>query len=557
MSDPVLCPSCLMPYPFGKRCRGCERPKALAPPVPRLGPWTAGAVLLVALAGCGTREPPTAAEVSPEPTSELVARTREQLSPPSKTPSPADSSPPMASTQAEEEAALSVLSLVVSSYLQAPQLPSALVPAPDRRPETAPAVAPMLPVPEPTPHRPSGRVPEDSLRKELAAVPEFGLSPGARQALVQAYAAQYRSNTTIRMAIRFDPFTLLQHYPQAAELPIRSAANCQLGPDAARTLGVLARKLHAYLDLVAPKDADGKRKEPTQLREVLTRERRGNRPEWLRAEAVPALMQILMAEDVPLRLMLVDMLYEIDGKAATVALARRAVFDLSPRVRREARDALRERPPAEARPTLVDALRYPWAPVAEHAAEALVALVDRDAVPLLVAQLGKPDPALPFSTGKSGAAVRELVRVHHQANCLLCHAPAVDRKDPVVGVDPAVTLVTGGGGGKGKGWGGGRPGPTPMWVRADVQFLRQDFSVTLPAGQPNGDGQRFDFLVRTRPLRASELRERKQQPRPGPETYPQREATLFALRTLTGKDVGPTTEAWVQLFPHANAEPIP
>jgi HEAT repeat protein len=35
------------------------------------------------------------------------------------------------------------------------------------------------------------------------------------------------------------------------------------------------------------------------------------------------------------------------------------------------------------------------------------------------------------------------------------------------------------------------------------------------------------------------------------ESYPQREAVLFALRELTGQDAGPTTEGWQKLFPHA------
>lgn len=33
-----------------------------------------------------------------------------------------------------------------------------------------------------------------------------------------------------------------------------------------------------------------------------------------------------------------------------------------------------------------------------------------------------------------------------------------------------------------------------------------------------------------------------------PKPYPQREAVLFALRALTGKDVGPTTGAWLDLI---------
>jgi hypothetical protein len=69
-----------------------------------------------------------------------------------------------------------------------------------------------------------------------------------------------------------------------------------------------------------------------------------------------------------------------------------------------------------------------------------------------------------------------------------------------------------------------------------------------------GPGVRFDYVVATRPLKAAELKTWKQQPAANPTAYPQREATLHALRALTGKDVGATTEAWLELFPHANAE---
>jgi hypothetical protein len=42
--------------------------------------------------------------------------------------------------------------------------------------------------------------------------------------------------------------------------------------------------------------------------------------------------------------------------------------------------------------------------------------------------------------------------------------------------------------------------------------------------------------------------------RPAAPTYPQREATLSALRAVTGQDAGSTTEAWLNLYPHAHAE---
>ncbi len=37
-------------------------------------------------------------------------------------------------------------------------------------------------------------------------------------------------------------------------------------------------------------------------------------------------------------------------------------------------------------------------------------------------------------------------------------------------------------------------------------------------------------------------------------SYPQREAVLFALRELTGKDAGTATEAWLALFPRAELD---
>ena len=51
-----------------------------------------------------------------------------------------------------------------------------------------------------------------------------------------------------------------------------------------------------------------------------------------------------MAEAAPVRRLLVELLAEIPGKQATAALAQRAVFDLSPEVRRAAAAAaLREK----------------------------------------------------------------------------------------------------------------------------------------------------------------------------------------------------------------------
>jgi hypothetical protein len=62
---------------------------------------------------------------------------------------------------------------------------------------------------------------------------------------------------------------------------------------------------------------------------------------------------------------------------------------------------------------------------------------------------------------------------------------------------------------------------------------------------------RFDYVVRTRPVKKAELEKWRQRQ---DESHPQREAVLFALRELTGKDHGKTTEEWVKAFPTAEPE---
>jgi hypothetical protein len=303
--------------------------------------------------------------------------------------------------------------------------PPAPAAAPDPEPETPQAPAP--PAEDATVReRPREIQSEDDLRRQLYWAPEFGLKPAVRDALVESYKTSYQSNAALGHKPSFDPSILLSRVPGARQLPLRGFPVCQLTQDSATTLGVLSRALHAYLDGLAPKDANGKRGDPGQVRAALRLERRGKPPAWLRPEALPAMVQILMAEDVPLRLILVDMMADIPGTAAGVRVAQRAVFDLSPEVRQAAIDALRQRPAGEARRTLVNALRYPWPAAADHAAEALAAMGDRDAAPLLVALLDQPDPAAPYAT-KSGASVNELVRVNHVQNCLLCHVPTSTR----------------------------------------------------------------------------------------------------------------------------------
>jgi HEAT repeat protein len=386
---------------------------------------------------------------------------------------------------------------------------------------------------------------EADLRDQLALAPEVGLTVSNVQMLADSYDANAKLGAT-----DFQPGILLQVRPDLGALPVRAR---QLDPGSAATLGKLSKKLHAYVEGATPKDALGDRIDPAMLRQILSEEKRGKRMEWLRPEAVPVLRQILGHEQTPIRSLLIELLAEITGPRSSDLLAERAVFDLTPEVRQAAVEALRPRPREEFRHVLTNALRYPWAPAADHAAEALVALEDVEAVPQLVTLLAQPDPSAPYAGARGTTLQRQVVRVNHTASCLMCHPPALSRRDPVTGVVPGLQRITTGGGG----WGGGqRPGASPFWVRADVTFFRQDFSESIASGPSWIHGQptlRFDYLVRRRAVSPKDAKRLQEQYATKP-TYEQREAVLYALRELTGKDPGRDYESWLALYPSADVD---
>jgi HEAT repeat protein len=412
----------------------------------------------------------------------------------------------------------------------------------------------------------------DELERQLADVPMVGLMNSAPTVLA-LYHTRMREEAALQMShALLDAFPLLEVRPDLRTLPLRRGDTCKLTARAAATLESLSRKLRVYLDKQAPLNRAGERPELPRLRTVLKSELQGRKPEWLRPEAIPTLLQLLMHESQDARLMLVELLEAIPGKASTTALARRAVFDLDPDVRQAAITALRKRPQATSRRVFLELLRYPWPPAAEHAAEALVNLPDRGAIGQLVASLNDADAAAPVADGNGGSTVRELVRVHHVTNCILCHPPAATASDPLLGIDPVLTannanssmaravqqLVA-------------APGAdsyssdadrSPALIRADVTYLRQDFSVLQapPAGfvasPQSGRGalaasaHRFDFLVRKRPISKKESDRLKTDFSTGKES-PQRAATLFALRELAGRDAGTTYADWLKQHPDA------
>ncbi|MCA9070167.1 MAG: HEAT repeat domain-containing protein [Planctomycetaceae bacterium] len=347
-------------------------------------------------------------------------------------------------------------------------------------------------------------------------------------------------------AIRNNPLeakpteTVLAMLPKSAAdgLPFAESSDCKLDYAAARHLETYSKYLH---EQITKTDESIKRRFPTSSaarRDEMMANAIGQDRKCQSPEAVPSLMQILQVESTPIRQEVIGLLSDNHTPQTTKALANRAVFDLSPEVRQEARQALRERTTRDYRPELLEALRYPWSPAAWHAAETLVAVQDKKAVPALIELLDTPEPTMPFRDKNGKLVVRELVRINHAQNCLLCHAPSRSEKDPVRGFVPLP---------RSRAYYADRK--SGVLVRADVTYLRQDFSVIhdVDISKAGTNLQRFDYLVRTR-----EATEKEQLMSYGKATtpaetlpsYPQREAVLFALRELTGRDYGTKSEDW-------------
>jgi hypothetical protein len=272
-------------------------------------------------------------------------------------------------------------------------------------------------------------------------------------------------------------------------------------------------------------------------------------PEDRKLALLPALLQILAPEYAVFRRDLVAHYRTVKGAPMTQVLVRLALYDPNRDVRLDAVEALRYRQREEYGDELVQALRYPWPAVAYRAAEAAIELQRSDLVPKFVDFLGQPDPSAPFQKeidGKGVWQVRELVRLNHHRNCLLCHAPAgaqPDRND-VLGVVPSLDRSL--------------PDPASMAyysarrgetvVRASVTYLRQDFSLlqSVADAEPWPELQRFDFLVRTRTLSAAEEQACKKETgtREHKPISEQHQAALLALRVLTGNNLGPDAAPW-------------
>jgi hypothetical protein len=85
-------------------------------------------------------------------------------------------------------------------------------------------------------------------------------------------------------------------------------------------------------------------------------------------------------------------------------------------------------------------------------------------------------------------------------------------------------------------------------VRADVTYLRQDFSLMQPVknAKPWPDQQRYyDFLVRTREITERDADAYRRWPeKQCPYFSPQHQMAVHALRTMTGLDADAKSQPW-------------
>jgi hypothetical protein len=266
---------------------------------------------------------------------------------------------------------------------------------------------------------------------------------------------------------------------------------------------------------------------------------------------VAALSQIYGPQTVQRRESLAKHLKAVDHPASTKALARSAVYDFDHHVRLAALEGLVGRTKQDYTDVLIAGLHHPWPTAARNAAHAIAMLNRQDLVPQLVAFLAEADPREPFAKdvdGKECKVMREVVKVNHHRNCLLCHSPAPVNSMPggVMAVVPT----------PGESFPMPQPGspygssPSEVMVRADVTYLRQDFSVLQPVANaaPWPEMQRFDFFVRTRVLNEEELAEQQKAKAGAPAApSPHHKAAIAALERLTGKqNVAPTAAAWAE-----------
>ncbi len=271
------------------------------------------------------------------------------------------------------------------------------------------------------------------------------------------------------------------------------------------------------------------------------------------ASRVAALTQICGPTTDTMKSAVAKYIASVSTVDSTHALAKLILFTPEENARNIAIEALKARREKDYSDLLLQGFRYPWPDVAQRAADALVKLDRKDLVTRIIDVLDEADPRAPVIktvNGKTTTTVREVVRINHLRNCLMCHPPGQHVQDdpdilttampiPTQELAPSIT------------GGYAQQSTVELLIRIDVTYLRQDFSMMLRVADaaPWPARQRFDFVVRTRTLKDNEVKTYKNKfdkLEPG-ELPPNHKAALAALRELTGKDTAPTADAWRKL----------
>jgi hypothetical protein len=267
-----------------------------------------------------------------------------------------------------------------------------------------------------------------------------------------------------------------------------------------------------------------------------------------REASIAALTQILGPEQAKLRASMAQRLASEKSQSAAHTLAKAAIFDASVEVRTEAIKALKNYAPEQYSNVLLAGLRYPMPVVASRAAVAMIELKRNDMFGEIVGFLAEAPPGDPVVGEQGECTVREVVRINHHRNCLMCHAPtATGSTQEVPGLIPTPGMPFPSTSQEYYGDVASRGEPA---VRADTTYLRQDFSVMLPVADaaPWPEMQRFDFLVRNRVVAGKELTalQQKVAERAAGFVSENHQAAIRVLRELSGQNAAPTAEGWRQ-----------
>lgn len=357
---------------------------------------------------------------------------------------------------------------------------------------------------------------------------------------------------------------LIRERTELQGLPFRMGDDCRASDERARMMPFLSSSINqalqesknfgssfeGFFDALAEMQA---RPILTTSKGSKVRVSRENEEHYYRT-LISTMMQVVGPEDEKFRVRLARSLSTIPHIDATHALAQLAIFAPEKDVRDAAIAGLKLRRERDYTDILMSAFRYPLPSVSQRAAEALVKLERKDLVANLVDELGQRDPRLPVTKqvdGKDVAVVHELVKVNHHHNCALCHAPAA-KDTPNFVLQVPVQLPSepfpGQGGYEFRSPMETKPGGPNIFVRIDMTYLRQDFSLTMrvPNATPWPDMQRFDFFVRSRVVTPKEAQAWRDAAKERANPYQQ--SALVALRELTGRDAEANPQAWREML---------